>query len=212
MAQIFSDILAKGIRQGQVPARTKASREWYRDQARSITKSGEKSGVTGEAFIRAAQQDKSRLKPIGRSGSPQFFGEMYTFAYDPKHKETLPYYDKFPLIFPINKAKDGFLGLNFHYLPPQMRAQLMDALYGITTNKKYDETTRLRVSYDLLNSTSKYRFFKPAIKHYLTAQMRSKLIYVNPAEWDIALFLPTAKFVGASKQKVYADSRKIIRG
>ena len=88
----------------------------------------------------------------------------------------------------------------------------MDALYGITTNKKYDETTRLRVSYDLLNSTSKYRFFKPAIKHYLTAQMRSKLIYVNPAEWDIALFLPTAKFVGASKQKVYADSRKTIRG
>lgn len=210
--QIFSDILLKGIRSGQVPARTAAAREWYRNQAQGITKSGTRSGVSGETLIRSANSDRSRVKSTSRSNSPQFFGEMYTFAYDPKHKETLPYYDRFPLIFPINKAKDGFLGINFHYLPPTMRAQLMDALYGITNNKNFDESTRLRVSYDILNRASKYRFFKPAIKHYLTSHIRSKFIYINPSEWDIALFLPTARFVGASKQKVYADSRKIIRG
>lgn len=209
---VFSDILVRGIRQGQVPARTAAAREWYRNQAKNITKSGVKAGVSGESIIRSGTSERGRAKSIGRSSSPQFYGEMYTFAYDPKHKETLPYYDRFPLIFPINKAKDGFLGINFHYLPPTMRAQLMDALYSITNNKKYDESTRLRISYDLLNKASKFRFFKPAIKHYLANQVRSKLIYINPSEWDVALFLPTARFVGASKQKVYADSRKIIRG
>ena len=70
---------------------------------------------------------------------------------------------------------------------------------------------KLDLSYKLLNSASKFREFKPTIKHYLTAQTRSRFFYVNPVEWDIALFLPTANFVGASKNKVYADSRKIIR-
>ena len=205
--RIFSDILAQGIRKGQVPARTSSAREWYRDQAAKVTKSGSKSGVSGETFIKSASKERDRLR-----SEIKFFGEMYTFAYDPKHKETLPYYDRFPLIFPINKAKGGFLGINFHYLPPMMRAELMDALYGTANNKNYDETTRLKISYDILNRASKYKFFKPAVKHYLNNHVRSRFIYINPSEWDIALFLPTARFVGATKQKVYADSRKIIRG
>jgi len=209
---IFSDMLSRGIRQGQVPARTAAAREWYRDQAKSISKAGGQSGVTGEGLIRSAASERGRTKSVSRASSPAFFGEMYTFSYDPKHKDTLPYYDRFPLIFPINKAKGGFLGINFHYLPPMQRAELMDALYSITNNKKYDESTRLKVSYDILNRASKFRMFKPALKHYLTDNIRSKFVYINPTEWDVALFLPTARFVGASKQKVYADSRKIIRG
>jgi hypothetical protein len=206
--KIFADILAKGIRKGQIPARTSKAREWYRNQAQAVAKSGSKTGVMGQTLIKSAQMlERERAK-----SEINFYGEMYTFAYDAKHKDKLPYYDMFPLIFPIGEAKGGFLGINFHYLPPMMRAELMDALYSITSNKKYDETTRLKLSYSVLKSASKFRFFKPAIKHYLTSQVKSRFIYINPAEWDIALFLPTARFVGASKQKVYADSRKIIRG
>ena len=206
--KIFSDILSKGIRKGQVPARTSKARQWYRDQASAISKSGSKTGVMGQTLITSAQTlEKERVK-----SEINFYGEMYTFAYDAKHKDTLPYYDMFPLIFPIGEAKGGFLGINFHYLPPVMRAGLMDALYGVTSNKNYDETTRLKISYNILNQASRFRYFKPAIKHYLNTQIKSKFVYINPSEWDIALFLPTAKFVGASKQKVYADSRKIIRG
>lgn len=205
--KIFDEILAKGIRAGQVPARTKAARQWYRDQATTLVKSGEtKTGVSGESITRAPGQR-------GVAASKFEVGSMYTFGYDAKHKDTLPYYDMYPLIFPINKAKGGILGINFHYLPPMLRAQLMDALYSATTNKKYDESTRLRVSYSILNGAAKYKLFKPTVKHYLFSQIRTRLIYINPTEWDIALFLPTAKFAGATKQKVYADSRKIaLRG
>lgn len=206
-AQVFTDILAKGIRAGEVPARSKAAREWYRNAAMKVTRAGSAAtGITGETFIQSAGQE--RIRAVAQSR--MMMGSMYTFEYDAKHKDTLPYYDRFPLIFPINKAKGGFLGINFHYLPPVMRGQLMDALYGIVNNKKYDETTRVIANYELLNSASKYRFFKPAIKHYLNKQIRSRFIYINPSEWDIALFLPTAMFQGASKQKVYADSRKAI--
>lgn len=204
MAKIFDDILAKGIRQGQVPARTSAAREWYRDQAKKVTKSGSKTGISGASITSKGVKGRTTQDPV--------IGGMYTFQYDPKLKGKLPYYDQFPLIFPINTAKGGFLGINMHYLPPELRAKLMDALYDTVTNKKFDESTRLKISYDILNSASKFSIFKPTIKHYLTKQLRTPFIYINPTEWDIALFLPTAKFIGASKQKVYADSRKIIRG
>jgi hypothetical protein len=199
-AKIFDDILLKGVRSGQIPARTKEARDWYRDQASGIAR----SKIQEDSFIRQMGADRyeNRFR----------LGHMYMFLYDPKHKDTLPYYDRFPLIFPINRAKGGFLGMNFHYLPLPLRARLMDALYDVTTNDKFDETTKLRASYNILNSTARYKEFKPTVKHYLTDHIRTRLVYINPTEWDIALFLPTERFEGASKTQVWQDSRKIARG
>lgn len=199
-AKVFDDILLKGIRQGQVPARTKQARDWYRNQAKAVSR----SSISETQLIRGMGKDRyeSRFR----------VGHMYTFLYDPKHKATLPYYDRFPLIFPINRAKGGFLGINFHYLPRPLRANLMDALYEVAGNQRYDETTKMQVSYSILNGAAKYREFKPTVKHYLTSQVRTKLVYIHPTEWDVALFLPTEHFEKASKGRVWADSRKIIRG
>lgn len=202
MAKVFDDILLKGIRTGQVPGRTQDAREWYRNQAKALPKKNQT-----DRLIRELRTDQNR-----RQDTRFLLGNMYLFAYDPKHKDTLPYYDRFPLIFPINKAKGGFLGINLHYLPPPFRAKLMDELYTVMNNKAFNDTTRLTANYKILNGTTKFRHFKPCIKHYLTAHVRSKPAYINPTEWDVALFLPTQKFVGATATQVYADSRKIIRG
>lgn len=195
VAKVFDDILLKGIRSGEAPGRTAASREWYRNMAAKSRVS--QSKLTGDSE---------------RKRNDAATGNMYFFGYDAKHKDKLPYYDRFPLIFPIGSAPGGFLGINVHYLPPRLRAQLMDALYDTASNEKLDSSTRLRISYRILNSASKFRLFKPCIKHYLARQVQTDFVYVAPSEWDIALFLPTASFVGASKNKVYADSRKIING
>jgi len=206
MAALFDDILLKGIRAGQVPARTAAARDWYREQAKEISRTT-KNRSQGDKVIRELRGDNNR-----RQDSRFMMGNMYLFAYDPKHKETLPYYDRFPLIFPINKAKGGFLGINMHYLPPILRAKLMDQLYTILNNKNFDETTRLKASYKVLNGAAKFKEFAPCVKHYLNAHVRTKPAYINPSEWDIALFLPMQKFVGANANQVYAESRKTIRG
>ena len=110
----------------------------------------------------------------------------------------------------VSVAPGGFYGINLHYLPPQLRARLMDSLYDITNNTKYDESTKLKITYDVLNSASKFRFFKPTFKHYLNSQVRSKFIEINSTEWDSALFLPTERFMKAKKTKVWSDSRKMI--
>ena len=206
MASMFDDILLKGIRSGKAPARTDAARQWYRDQAKGVTRTN-RNRSKGDKLIKELRRDQSR-----RQDTRFMMGNMYLFAYDPKHKDTLPYYDRFPLIFPINKAKGGFLGINMHYLPPILRAKLMDQLYTVLTNKAFDETTRLSASYKVLNSAAKFKEFQPTIKHYLNAHVRTKPAYINPSEWDIALFLPTQQFVGATATQVYADSRRIVRG
>ena len=51
-----------------------------------------------------------------RTTKPSAFN-LNMFVYDPKYKKTLPYYDTFPLVLPLERYSDGFLGLNFHYLP-----------------------------------------------------------------------------------------------
>ena len=106
MAALFDDILLKGIRTGQAPGKTAQAREWYRTQAKAITRT-QRNRSQGDKLIKELKSDKER-----RQDSRFMMGNMYLFAYDPKHKDTLPYYDRFPLIFPINKSEivcKGFL-------------------------------------------------------------------------------------------------------
>ena len=80
-------------------------------------------------------------------------GRMYFYRYNPKTASKLPYYDFFPLVIPIeNYGANNILGINFHYLPPPLRAKLMDAIYPTVTNRKYDDTTRVQISYGILKT------------------------------------------------------------
>ena len=134
-------------------------------------------------------------------------GDMFMYVYDPKHRKTLEYYDRFPLTIMVEQAAGGFYGLNLHYLPLKHRAMLLDKLSGIANNQKYDETTRLKLNYKLLKAASKYKYFKPCFKHYLTSNIDSKIVKVNASEWDIAIFLPTENFAKKSKNYVWNKSK-----
>ena len=193
--QIFDDIVTKGMRSGQVPARTKEAREWYRQTTKASVK---------------RVNEKKLMSDTKRAVMTPKVGSMYLFSYDAKFKDTLPYWDRLPLIFPFKVVKGGFYGINLHYLTPRLRARLMDGLYDLANNGRFDETTKLRMNYQLLNSISKLRYFKPCIKHYLNTQVRSNFMYIYPSERDIAIFLPLARFQKRGANRVYADSEKAI--
>jgi hypothetical protein len=123
-------------------------------------------------------------------------GKMFFFLYDPKTKDKLPVYDRFPLVFPIERYSDGFLGLNLHYLLPAERSTLLSRLMEFKTNQRMDERTRLRLSYDLLSSTKKLASIsRPCIKRYLFSHVRSRFIEVTSNEWSEAINLPVQLFV-----------------
>jgi hypothetical protein len=133
-------------------------------------------------------------------------GGLYQFVYDPLTKLELPYYDIFPLVIPLERKNDGFLGLNLHYLPPAYRAAFMDKLMDFAITNEQDEPKRLRVTYDILASSRKYKEFRACIKHYLNNQIKSRMLTIKPNEWETALFLPTSVFRGAPVSKVYKES------
>lgn len=178
-----------------------SSQQWLREQMITFNNSSSPS----ELLKPPPNKIESRLV------SKITVGRMYLFKYDPKTKEDLPYYDIFPLIFPFRRVDDGFFGINFHYLPYILRARLMDSLYTLANNNKNDDTTKLKLSYQLLNASSRYKYFEPCVKHYLNSQVRSRFLWIPADQWKTALFLPFERFVKKNKSVIFQRSRRSVR-
>jgi len=194
MTNIFQKLEYEAFRAGITP-RTKESMDWFRRKAQAMGR------VNRNALMR---EDPVELRSRG------IIGNMYMYFYDPKTKDTLPYYDSFPLTIVVGPAPGGFYGLNLHYLPPILRARMLDGLIDITNNKSYDDTTKFQVRYNTLKRASSLKYYKPCFKHYLNEHVKSRFAYVPPPEWEIATFLPTADFQKSGRSTVYKDSRKMI--
>ena len=146
--------------------------DWYRKQVNSMTTPGAKSLIN---------KGKATLRPK--------YGVMNLFGYDPKYKATLPYYDKFPLIFPIEPAKGGFIGINFHYLPFGARVAFLKQLSQYASDNNFDRKTRYMI--DWVNNP----YFRKTTKRYLNSQVRTSFLNVPADEMAIAIFLPVARFM-----------------
>jgi len=123
-------------------------------------------------------------------------GKLNMFFYDPKLKNELPYYDRFPLVLPLQSAPGGFLGLNFHYLPIPLRVRLLEVIDKKGVNASYSSLKRVRL-------------IKPTIKHYLTNHLRSGFLRIDQEDFLVASLLPVQDFRKASSARVWTDSRRI---
>ena len=190
MAYLIDRIKTSLMKEG-LDARSKKARTWLQAKIGSLN-------PTKQSLM----ADKNRLK------NNAIIGRMYFYFYDPKTKDKLPYYDKFPLVLPIEQYNDGFLGLNLHYIHPKQRVILLDKLSVTASNREYNEKTKLRLNYQFLATASKAFEATPCIKRYLYSHIDSRFLEITANEWDIACLLPVESFVGASTSKVYSDSRK----
>jgi hypothetical protein len=172
---------------------TKKSRAWFEQQVALLNR----QRITPPKVL---QGDTSQLKT---SITP---GKLYMYFYDPKLKATLPYYDRFPLVFPFRKVEGGFLGLNMHYLPYQLRIRLLDRLMTFKSNDKLNETTRIKYSWALIDGVSRFNGAIPCVKHYLLDHVRSPFREIPANDWATAMLLPVERFMGSSKDAVWADS------
>ena len=119
--QTYLEKLRDIIGTGQATAKMQAAVNWFRSLIQNYGASGLRRTLSTET--------PSKILARHDEYSPAaYLGNMYFFFYNPKHKKTLPWYDTFPLVFPIKSFSDGFLGLNMHYLAPKDRAILMDQL------------------------------------------------------------------------------------
>jgi hypothetical protein len=144
----------------------------------------------------------------GKRNKKQFYGKLNMFFYSPKLKKELPYYDTFPLVLPIERYSDGFLGINFHYLPIPLRMKLLDRIMSFANSQDLDETsTRIIADYSKLKKLS---IIKPTLHKYLYSQVKSQFRRVDADEFKIACLLPVQRFKKASSTEVWGDSRSMI--
>jgi hypothetical protein len=190
VASLFDKLESEAFRKG-IQARTKEAEVWF-------AKNVKKLGKLGPTVLKDDRLKKTRIRA----------GDMVMYTYDPKLKKTLPYYDTFPLAIIVGKAPGGFHALNLHYLPPKVRAIFLDKLSDVTNNDKFDDSTKFKITYKLLQSTRNYKYFAPCYKHYLTPNVTSNVMKVSAAEWNIAIFLQTAAFRKKSQRYIWGQSRR----
>ena len=189
----FLDTLKSAIKTSGATAKARAAGDWFREKVKQASASARMRAVTPTQLLKRQEEGSATL------------GKMLFYKYDPKFAKKLPYWDMYPLVFPFEKAKGGFYGLNLHYIPPRDRAVLMDELKEYATNNKYDATTRLKITYDLLKGFGRA---VPCVKRYLGTNVRSNTVRIDADEWEIAIFLPVERFQKQSKRTVWNDSKK----
>jgi hypothetical protein len=191
LTKLTAELSASGIQQ-----RTKQSTQWLLQKIADIRNPSQIArGIKDED-----ERETNRFK----------LGGLYCFYYDPLGKDDLPYYDKFPLVLVLERYTDGFLGLNLHYLPIRVRAAFLDKLMAYAVLKD-DDIQKIRVTYDILNASRRFKEFKPCIKRYLKIRLRSKILTIQPNEWEVATFLPMYQFKGAKPQQVWKESLQTIK-
>ena len=187
------DKLKTAIKTSTATAKARAAGDWFKEKIKQAGASARMRAVTPNQLLRRQPEDDIML------------GKMFFYKYDPKFAKKLPYWDMYPLVFPFERAKGGFYGLNLHYIPPRDRAILMDSLNQYASNDKYDKSTRLELTYGLLK---RYGRAVPCVKRYLGDNVKSSTVRIDADEWEIAIFLPVERFQKESNKTVWADSRR----
>jgi len=170
------------------------------------------ASAQGATMSKAKQAKKSVAwfkKKVGESAKgfkPAVLapGKMYTFGYDAKLKAILPYWDKFPLIVVLDTYKNGFLGLNFHYLSPIDRQKFFTKILKFSNQKgdpmDFTDKARFNISWDAVQNI---KHADKMIHKYLYGHVRTSLLEAPPNEWENVIFLPYQRFVGASAKSVW---------
>ncbi len=189
------DKISSAAYRARVNPRSKEAQQWFMKNVRSLS----------------TTRQKVLKDPALKTESAPKIGDMVMYVYDPKLKNELPYYDRFPLSILINVNKDGFDALNLHYLRPDIRAAFLDKLMEFGPDNLNENSRLTRLKYDKLKGVTQFRPFKACYKRYLTTHVKSQIRRVPMTDWEIAIFLPTEDFQKAGLSTVFKDSQIINR-
>ena len=187
---------ARGATPPQTRARTltpgqqqRASIQWFFSLLKGTKKKG--AGIIAADGTEIYNPAKSPL-----------LGQMFFFLYDAKHKDTLPYWDKFPLVIPIGITDKHLLGLNLHYMPPPLRRGVIQMFMArrrrANTPQAYMDLT-WRIAKNLLAM----KVLNPMIHMYLFSHVRPPFIHVKEEAWINATMLPVQQFQKKTARQVW---------
>jgi hypothetical protein len=147
----------------------KKSISWYKGKVKSLASTYE---TEPDRVLRQEKrdnndnvQDENILRKTVKDG------HLYFFEYKAKTK-SLPYYDKFPLVYVIKDFPNEFYGANLHYLRPKARVKVIQKLE--------------RGLIDMPRSI---------IHKYIKTNCKSLFLDLTISEWQTSIFLPVEDFI-----------------
>ena len=173
-----------------VKAKSKEAAAWFRDIVKKT-----RYAIPGRMGRSELMGDRN----IGEFYVPKI-GRMYLFHYNAKYKDILPYWDRYPLVFPFDPVPggyiEGFYGINLHYLPIKQRIALMSALIDAQGKVgNLNDNYFMNISYEIIK---KFPAAQQCIKRYINTPAHRKTPFygISGADWSYAAALPLQKFVG----------------
>lgn len=155
------------------------SQAWFAEQAKKL---GHMSSMP------------SIMSTPGRQKATFIPGRMYMYGYYPVGVKELPYYDAYPLVIPFSSDETTFTGLNFHYLPYKVRYVLLRNMLDFATDKKMDEKTKLKFTWQFIKGVSRYRGVESAVKRYRYDRVQTHFLEIPSHQWFLSLLLPMERF------------------
>ena len=129
--------------------------------------------------------------------SDPFIGGLFTYIYDPKWKDKLPYWDRLPLVIPFNIYDDGFIGINLHYASGDDRSKMLQYLFRLRSKKSTRDY--VRISYRSLQAATKSAVLQPCIHRYLSNHIKTRMVKISMEEWENVASLPLAQWKKGTK-------------
>jgi hypothetical protein len=172
---------------------------------------------------------------ITRIYSAKFYFFKY-ITYNPNE-----YYNVFPLVFSLGKVPKSkkshshgtqsemsdsgagggdslFRGLDFHYLPPEMRIPLLDELRKISPDLYRSPVAFSKFFRNLMWKVRKYRSARVCYRHYIIKNIKGgKILRIHKDNWNDLLMTPkvehfvTSTFGKYSSERVWKNSLKEMR-
>jgi len=148
---------------------------------------------------------ENQMKKLGKDSKKSLptVGKMFLYVYDPKGKAELPVFDSHPLVMPFRLVNNGFLGINYHYLNPRIRAVMLDKLIEISGNKHMTDNSKLKLSWSLMQTAATQKWAEAAVHRYLYSHIKTPLTLIPQSDWSAVAQLPLARFHGMSNASVY---------
>lgn len=158
-----------------------------------------------------------------RQSSKKFLmleGRMFAFTYLPINHQTLEYWDATPLVISLGINDGKMMGINLHYLPPPIRADLLNKMLRTATGAKGLKMPpkgagMFRIDYEDLK-TMKFVAGLSCLRSYDLSRIIGRVAMIPSNEWANAAALPYSDFrtggAGKANEKmIWIETMQNIR-
>ena len=201
----------KAAKQENLITRDERTREFYHDYAAE-------QGVN----YRSLQM----LRTGGRRAGKIKLGRMYFFNYAAEGTASGRgvdirrgnVYDAYPLIFLLALTPESLEGINFHYMVPKQRIILLGRMFEYLNSEDFDDRTKLFSAKfrRTMKNNKLFKYARACYREYKPGRIDSKIIQVHPMDWELAITVPTERFVTpaggrVASKKIWTQTNKLAR-